>query len=41
MWKYWIILLDNGLIGFSMAIDDKDLNKAAKMLENLEITNEI
>ena len=34
-------LLDDALIGFSTAIDDNDLNKAAKILENLELTNEI
>ena len=34
-------LLDDGLIGFSTAVDDNDLNKAAKILENLELTNEI
>ena len=34
-------LLDDGLIGFSTAVDDGDLNKAAKILENLEMTTEI
>ena len=34
-------LLDDALIGFSTAVDDNDLNKAAKILENLELTNEI
>ena len=34
-------LLDDGLIGFSTAVDDGDLNKAAKILENLEMSTEI
>ena len=34
-------LLDDALIGFSTAVDDNDLNKASKILENLELTNKI
>ena len=33
-------LLDDGLIAFSTAIDDNDLNKAVKILENLEMSTD-
>jgi intraflagellar transport protein 172 len=33
-------LLDDGLIAFSTAVDEKDLNKAVKILENLEMNTE-
>jgi intraflagellar transport protein 172 len=34
-------LLDDGLIAFSTAIDENDLNKAVKILENLQMSTEI
>ena len=34
-------LLDDGLIAFSTSIDENDLNKAVKILENLELNTEI
>ena len=36
-----IYLLDDGLIAFSTAIDEGDLNKAVKILENLELNTDI
>jgi intraflagellar transport protein 172 len=33
-------LLDDGLIAFSTAVDEKDLNKAVKILEHLEMNTE-
>jgi intraflagellar transport protein 172 len=36
-----IYLLDDGLIAFSTAIDEGDLNKAVKILENLEMNTDI
>lgn len=35
-----IYLLDDGLIAFSTAVDENDLNKSVKILENLEIDAE-
>ena len=36
-----IYLLDDGLIAFSTAIDEGDLNKAVKILENMELNTDI
>ncbi len=33
-------LLDDGLIGFSTAVDENDLNKAVKLLENLQMNTD-